>query len=149
MFNVEQNHAGQDCYVVQYDEDQWKRYDTERQEFCLAEWVKQATPMGAHYIVLRLLPDALFPSGDKTAPYVARTIPIQREDFDPVQISIKLCANIDADTWDKASEMQRGNLKTAARTKLGMIAAQLDSGVSYEIMTRENNVAKRVEAGKL
>jgi hypothetical protein len=145
---IEQNSSGQDCYLIQYDEDQWNRYDKTRQLHCFAEWEKKATALGAEYVVLRLIPDPIFPSGDKTVPYVARSIAIRRDDFNPIRTSMKLTAEIDGDTWDRATEMQRGDLKAKARTQLGMIAMQHGEGCTYEIFTRENKIAKRVETGK-
>jgi hypothetical protein len=119
---ITENHAGQPCYLVEYDEDQWNKYDKEGQEHCFAEWAKKAKPMGCVFVVLRLLPDALFPHGRQDAPYVARSYPVGQETFNPVTITCKLTACIDADTWVHASEGDRIKLKTAARNELGMHA---------------------------
>lgn len=56
-------------YVVDYDEDQWKRYTEETQEFCRQTWTKKAQALRCERVALRLIPDPLFPSGEKDKPY--------------------------------------------------------------------------------
>jgi hypothetical protein len=142
-----ENYAGQPCYLVEYDEDQWNKYDKEGQEHCFKTWAGKAKPMGAVFVVLRLIPDALFPSGDKTLPYIARSYPVEQETFNPVTVTCKLTATIHTDTWQQASEGDRFKLKTAARQQLAMHA--LGHSCSYEICTREGNEPRTVEKGRL
>lgn len=144
---IVENHAGQPCYLVEYDEDQWLKYDKEGQDYCFTTWAGKAKPLGAVFVVLRLIPDALFPSGEHTIPYIARSYPIEQDTFDPVTVTTKLTANIHADTYASASEMERCNLKLAARVKLGMHA--LGHGASYEIMVREGKEIRILERGRL
>lgn len=145
---ITENSAGQPCYLVEYDEDQWLKYDKEGQDFCFEQWARKAKPMGAMFVVLRLVPDALFPSTDKTVPYVARSYPVEQETFDPVTISVKLTASIHADTWANALDGERMKMTGAARTKLAMHALA-SKGASYEIYTRVGNELKIIERGKL
>ncbi len=145
---IQQNHAGQDCYVVYYDEDQWFKCDDAGHERCIATWVKKAKPLGALFVVVRLFPDPLFPSRDRTTPYIARSIPIDRETFDPVTVTVKLVADIHPDTYKSASEMERANLRVSARNALAM-QAMTHKGCTYEIWTRGfNNSPTCLERGK-
>lgn len=143
-----ENHAGQPCYLVEYDEDQWNKYDKAGQEYCFETWAKKAKPMGAVFVVLKLVPDPLFPTGDKSIPYVARSYAVEQDTFNPVSISVKLTAVIDADTWQHASEGDRFKLKTSARTQLAM-HAMASPGCSYEICSREGKEHRSIEKGKL
>jgi hypothetical protein len=145
---IVENHAGQPCYLVEYDEDQWIKYDKEGQEFCFEQWARKAKPMGAVFVVLRLIPDALFPISDKTVPYIVRSYPVEQETFNPVTVTCKLTATIHADTWAHASEGDRFKLKTAARQQLFMHAIA-SPGCTYEICTRENDAPVVVERGRL
>jgi hypothetical protein len=145
---IVENHAGQPCYLVEYNEDLWTKYDKAGQEFCFEQWARKAKPMGAVFVVLRLIPDALFPSGDKTLPYVARSYPVEQEAFNPVTVSCKLTAMIHPDSWEHASEGQRIKMRTAARQQLGM-HAMASPGCAYEICTRDGNVQISVEKGRL
>jgi hypothetical protein len=104
--------------------------------------------MGAVFVVLKLVPDPLFPTGDKSIPYVARSYPVEQETFNPVSIGVKLTATIDADTWGHASEGDRYKLKLAARQQLAM-HAMVSPGCSYEICTREGKEPRTVERGRL
>lgn len=135
QIRIEQNYANQDCFLVEYDEDQWNRYDAETQQQCVDTWVKKAKPLGAEFVVLRLIPDPLFPSSDKAGPYIARSIPINTDTFDPFKLSAKLSCEIDRDTYWNASEGERMRLKTAARAKLAMNAL-VWKGCMYEVWVR-------------
>lgn len=146
--HIIQNHAGQPCYLVEYDEDQWNRYDKPGQEQCFEAWAKRAKPLGALFVVLKLLPDPVFPMGTKTAPYVARSYPVERETFNPITVTCKLTASIHPDTWQNASDGERINLRTEARHQLAM-HAMAAGGCGYEIYTRENNEPRVVEKGQL
>lgn len=58
-------------YVIEYDEDQWYRYDDAGKQFCYDTWIKKATPLpDIDMVVLRLIPDPVFPRGDKELPYI-------------------------------------------------------------------------------
>jgi hypothetical protein len=143
------NHAGQPCYLVEYDEDQWLKYDKAGQEHCFETWAKKAKPMGAQFVVLRLIPDPLFPSGDKTIPYAARSYPVDQETFNPITVTVTLKAQIHPDTYLNALDGERMKLTAAARVQLGM-AALGSKGCSYEIWTRGIDGAPFViERGRL
>lgn len=143
-----ENHAGQPCYLVEYDEDQWNKYDADGKEFCFETWAKKAKPLGAQFVVLKLFPDPVFPMGDKTIPYIARSYAVEQETYNPVRVVCKLTANIDADVWERASEGQRINIRLSARQQLAMHALAAP-GCSYEICTREGNEPRTVEKGRL
>lgn len=145
---VVDNYAGQPCYLVEYDEDQWNKYDAEAKEHCFDTWAARAKPMGCMFVVLRLYPDALFPSGEHTAPYVVRSYAVAQDEFDPYTLSTKLAVEIHADTWERGSEGQRILLKTGARRRIGM-NAMAAKGVSYEIWTRTADGPTILERGKL
>jgi hypothetical protein len=145
---IVENHAGQPCYLVEYNEDQWGRYAKPEQEVCFEAWAKKAKPLGAQFVVLRLFPDPLFPTGEHSLPYVARSYPVDQDTFNPVTVSCKLTAQIHADTWAAADDGKRIQLRTAARQQLAM-HAMASSGCTYEICTRENKELKVVERGRL
>lgn len=145
---IVENHAGKPCYLVEYNEDQWERYDAEGKEHCFVTWAEKAKPLGAVFVVLRLIPDPLFPAGEHTAPYVARSYPVEQETYNPVAVSCKLTAMIDKDFWEAASEGKRLETKVAARLELGMHALAT-KGCGYEICTREGKELKVLERGKL
>ncbi len=56
-------------YLVEYDEDNWKGLPADRQEYCKTVWTQKAKWAGSSRIGLWLIPDPLFPSGDKERPY--------------------------------------------------------------------------------
>jgi hypothetical protein len=113
------------------------------------EWAKKAKPMGCGVCsTAGYSPDAVFPSGEKTAPYVVRSYPVEQETFNPVTVTCKLTATIHPDTWEHASEGNRMKIKLAARQALGMHALAAP-GVSYEICTREGKEHRTVEKGRL
>lgn len=144
-----ENSAGQPCYLVEYDEDQWLKYDKEGQDFCFEQWSRKAKPMGALFVVLRLIPDALFPSGDKTVPYVVRSYPVDQETFNPITVTTTLKAQIHSDTYLQALDGERMKLVASARTQLGMTALAT-KGCSYEIWSRGVDGAPFViERGRL
>jgi hypothetical protein len=145
---IVENHAGQPCYLVEYDEDQWNRYGAEDKEFCFDTWAKKAKPLGALFVVLKLFPDPIFPSSDRTTPYVVRSYPVEHETFNPVKVSVRLSAEIHADTWERASEGDKFKLKIAARQELAMHALACP-GCSYTIWTRSNDTPMNIEQGKL
>jgi hypothetical protein len=105
--------------------------------------------MGAQFVVLRLIPDPLFPSGDKTIPYAARSYPVDQETFNPITVTVTLKAQIHPDTYLNALDGERMKLTAAARVQLGM-AALGSKGCSYEIWTRGIDGAPFViERGRL
>jgi hypothetical protein len=59
-------------YLIQYDEDQWFRYDEAGWQFCYDTWIKKASAIpGIKLVVLRLIPDAIFPRDpEKPLPYI-------------------------------------------------------------------------------
>lgn len=144
-----ENSAGQPCYLVEYDEDQWLKYDKEGQEHCFEAWVRKAKPMGAMFVVLRLIPDPLFPSGEKTMPYIVRSYAVERETFNPITVTVTLKAQIHPDTYLNALDGERMKLKAEARLQLGMHSLAT-KGASYEIWSRGVDGAPFVmERGRL
>lgn len=66
-------------YMVNYSEDLWKAFDAEGQQFCKDTWIKKATPIAnIKYVVLRLIPDELFPMHGHETPYVEWQHEIER-----------------------------------------------------------------------
>lgn len=145
---ITEDAQGNPCYLVEYDEDQWNKYDKAGQEHCFATWADKAKPMGARFVVLRLIPDPIFPTGDRTVPYVARSYVVDQETFNPISVSVKLIASVDADTWARALDGERMKIKTAARHELAMHGLAT-KGAAYEIFTRENNAPVVIERGRL
>lgn len=144
-----ENSAGQPCYLVEYDEDQWLKYDKAGQDHCFETWAAKAKPMGALFVVLRLIPDPLFPTTDKTVPYIVRSYPVERETFNPISVAVTLKAQIDPDTYLNALDGERMKLTAEARLQLGM-AALGTKGCSYEIWSRGVDGAPFViERGRL
>lgn len=145
---LEKNHAGQECYIVDYDEDLWFAYSEDQQEFTIGQWLKKAKPLKAVFFVLRLHPDALFPRGDKVQPYVAKSLPIDSDTFDPFKVSAKLSCEIHKDTYWRASEGDRIVMRTEARARMAMNAL-VGKNVAYEVWVREeNNTIRLLEVGK-
>lgn len=62
--------ATDNAYFIEYDEDQWHRYDDAGKEYCKSYWLKKAEPMGVRFVALRLVPDPLFPAGARETPYI-------------------------------------------------------------------------------
>lgn len=147
MGDVVKNMQGQDCWVVDYDEDQWFKYDERGQQHCIDTWIAKAKPMGCHYLVIMLTPDALFPSRDKTVRYVYRSIPIDQGNFDPFIATVRCQVSIDTDTWEHASDGQRIELRAKARARAAMTVAPFP-GASYTIVAREGKELKTVEQGR-
>lgn len=59
------------AYLITYDEDLWKSYDDDGRQFCKDTWIKKATPMAdVRFVVLKLVPDDLFPMHGHETPYV-------------------------------------------------------------------------------
>jgi hypothetical protein len=145
---VTENHAGQPVYLVEYEEDQWYKYDKEGQDFCFETWARKAKPLGCVFVVLRLYPDALFPRSDKTTPYVAKSVPVDQDNFNPVSVSVRFTASIDPDTWSRANDGAKLQLKAQARRDIAMHALS-SNGCAYEIFTRVDNLPTVVERGRL
>jgi hypothetical protein len=145
---VVENYAGQPCYLVDYDEDQWERYDQEGKEFCFERWAQKAKPMGCVFVILRLIPDPLFPRGTKTVPYVARSYPVEQATFNPITVTACITGSIHRDTWARASEGERFKLKIQARQHIAMHALAA-AGVHYVIDVWEGDELKVVERGRL
>lgn len=145
MGQIEKNYRDQPVYLVEYDEDLWNRFDQKGQDHCFATWAKKAKPLGALYVVLRLVPDALFPSGDKTQPYIAKQVPVELDILDPILVTVKLTANIERTTWEGASDGDRILLRGKARERLGQMGVGFKNP-AYEI--RVPGVAVAVEQGR-
>jgi hypothetical protein len=58
------------AYIVQYEEDVWKGLSEETQQYCKDTWIEFATPLGLDEVVLRLIPDPVFPGFGKEKPYI-------------------------------------------------------------------------------
>lgn len=145
---IVENHAGQACYLVEYDEDQWLKYDKEGQEFCFETWAKKAKPLGAVFVVLRLVPDPLFPSGEKTTPYIFRSYPVEQETFNPIQVNVNFSARIDPDVYKHATDGERMQLISKARQDIAM-HAMATSGCTYDVHTLENGAPKILTRGRV
>jgi hypothetical protein len=137
-----QEHAGKTCYVVEYDEDQWNKYDEAGQNFAFQRWADKAKPLGCVMVVLRLVPDPIFPSGSNTAPYVARQEQIAPT-AKPLSVSIAVTCRIDKFTFDSASELDRLALRRAARAELSKYS--MPGNPSYTIMVGD----EQLEHGKI
>lgn len=77
-------------YLVTMDEDLWLAYPDETKEYCKSEWRKKATALkGVRYVGLRVVPDELFPSGNKEHPYFAWQATIERESAAPFTVHLE------------------------------------------------------------
>lgn len=66
-------------YLVNYDEDLWLALDNERREFCQQTWVEKAKVMPAvKWVVLKLIPDDLFPTNGHETPYIVWQLELKR-----------------------------------------------------------------------
>ena len=66
-------------YLVEYLEDNWKGLPEATREFCKQQWIKRAEPLAnVQFVVLRLLPDELFPMHGHEKPYIEWRHPIER-----------------------------------------------------------------------
>ena len=65
-------------YLVEFDEEQWLTTPEETQRYCVDTWIKKAKPLGARWLVLRLIPDELFPLRGNDAPYIHLREPIEQ-----------------------------------------------------------------------
>lgn len=58
-------------YLIHMEEDLWKGLDPDRQAFCKAQWTEKATAIPeVRFVVLKLVPDELFPVHGHDKPYV-------------------------------------------------------------------------------
>lgn len=58
-------------YLVEYSEDLWYDLPDATKDHCRSEWIKKATAMKeVRFVVLKLLPDDLFPMHGHELPYV-------------------------------------------------------------------------------
>lgn len=120
-------------YFVSYSEDLWLGLDDDRREYCKQRWLEVATPIpGVRFIVLRLIPDPLFPSTDKESPYVAWQQEIEKQG--------------DADYTMKAVIAVEMNVEWTAALQSKMMrdmAAHYPSGSKFEIRTRKGNLLSK------
>jgi len=131
--NLPDGEASQRVYLVTYDEDQWNRYTPEQQEFCKDQWKAKASVIpGVKYVTLRLVPDELFPSGDKTKPYAAWT-----HKFDTPEVSWIIKATLVLKTDRKLDVIERCGLIEQYRAKMG-------GGIPYEFVEKGITTVKGV-----
>lgn len=126
-------------YLVEFDEDLWKSYDLELQEYCKAEWRKKATPIAkCRFVLLRLYPDPLFPTHGHEKPYTEWQEPIEHPDAAPftVDTTIYIRLRNDAVAVDPA-------MRPAITQRLGEVG---QPGAAWRIVTPNGTV---LESGKL
>lgn len=115
-------------YFVSYEEDLWNALDDDHKDFCKAHWVKVSTPIpDVRHIVLRLIPDALFPSGEHELPYVAWQHEILEKDNDP-DYTMSAVVSVTMNT-DWTAALQSKMMREMARA--------YPSGSRFEIRTRK------------
>jgi len=86
-------------YLVNYEEDQWMKYDDDGREFCWQSWIKWATPLKCTKVVLRLIPDELFPMHGNEMPYLLERDIEGVAHLDPFKVKIIAYIDINPDVW--------------------------------------------------
>jgi len=77
---VPAGHVVGKVYLIEYDEALWFRMDETRRGFCIDYWRKIAEPLtDVEHLVLRLIPDPLFPLNGNEFPYIRWQAPIARK----------------------------------------------------------------------
>lgn len=73
-------------YLITKDEDYWNSLAEETRTFTWGRWRKEAEQLGANRVVLKLVPDPIFPTGDNELPYLAQQERIGQEEEKPVEV---------------------------------------------------------------
>lgn len=134
MNGYSEGRASEGAYLVERDEDQWNGYDETRQNNCWRRWRKLAIENGCARVVLKLVPDVVFPSGSNTRPYVARVEPIIGDEDSPFKVQVRVSAVIDPHVYDDADDGRRLKLVQKAREAA---LAQTPPGGKYCILSGE------------
>lgn len=125
-------------YLVHYDEDLWKAFNAEQQEFCKDTWLRKATAIdGIRFVVLKLVPDELFPMHGHEKPYVEWQVPIDAppESGFTVETTVTVTVEGDAKYVDPVMRME------ITKSLSGLMR-----GVAFQIVNKRGDV---IERGKL
>ena len=86
---VPEGTASDQTYLVSYSEDLWFALPEDRREYCKYVWTLKATSVkGVKYVMLRLLPDELFPSFGNEKPYIMWQDRIERAYEAPFKVEL-------------------------------------------------------------
>lgn len=100
-------------YVVYYDENLWKSYDTENQQFCFDTWLRKAGPCGCEMVSLWLVPDQFFPLHGHDVPYCIDTKRCPPNEGKTFKVTTRAYVEIHEKEWHSLD----GNAKQAIRDK--------------------------------
>lgn len=96
------------AYIVQYEEDLWMKMPQETQQHCKDTWIKFAEPLGLEEVVLRLIPDPVFPGFGKEKPYIhwRHRFPKDLGGDWEVKCVVYLCTNDNSDSLTQAMRIK-------------------------------------------
>ena len=108
---------------LQYDEDQWFRYSEKEQQECCDAWIKKYLPNPeCHGIVLKLIPDPVFPRGEQEYPYVHWQVDLTplrkpKRDFEVLEAMVTIVLTKEAFDVPLRKEVEMELLKYPNGTK--------------------------------
>lgn len=103
-------------HCITYDEDLWFRYDDAQRQACKDAWLRKYDPVeDYHTLVLKLIPDSLFPrNAEKPLPYIEWQVDLaaRRKPVLPYEIAanVRITLSEDADLY-----RMRGKIDLALR----------------------------------
>lgn len=116
-FQVPEGSAANNSYLVRYNENMWLALSNESRAHCMATWTDKAKAAGCAFLVVMLVPDALFPSGPNTKPYVYVSARVAKTEPKPFKALITYTAILEDGTkWCDAAF--QANLKRHVATLL-------------------------------
>lgn len=125
--------------LLEYNEDQWKRYSEAEQQECYDTWIKKYLPVtDYHGIVLKLKPDPIFPSGEHEYPYVYWRYDLTKDrkpkkDF---EISCHVYIDLDQSVTD---------IDPRLRAKIELAVREYPNGTTWQV----SNGTKELLRGKV
>jgi hypothetical protein len=125
-------------YLITYDEDVWLSLPKERQEFCKQTWLSKAEAIVAvQHVVLKLVPDELFPVNGHEKPYVAWQQEIGRPPECGFTVRSQITVTIETDA-KYVDPVMRADISRALEGNM--------PGTPFRIVTRGGNI---IEAGRI
>lgn len=95
MTGFKEGTATTSVYAISYNEDRWYRFTEKQREECCEAWIKKAEPMDVEEVVLKLIPDPIFPQHGKEHPYIAWRHKFPNKDVDDwiERRYVEICTN--------------------------------------------------------
>jgi hypothetical protein len=118
------------AYLVRLDEDVWLRYSDADRKACQELWREEAEHWNdvpgydIRIVCLQLIPDPLFPSTDKTKPYVGWQYTLKRRD--DKHYGVLLTVTLDSAFY--------AEILPSLRVELMREFAQYPKGTRYQVM---------------